>query len=104
MSDLNVEFDPSYEQLAFHAISIHRPGQSQVINQLPGDIRTVQREESMDRYLYDGSLTAIVNLADVRVGDIVEFAYTKKGYNPVYDGYYSTRINFNYTTSYEKRL
>ncbi len=69
MSDLNFEFDPAYEQLVFHAVAIHRNGS--VVNQLPKDIRTIQREQSMDRNLYDGSLTAVINLTDVRVGDIV---------------------------------
>jgi hypothetical protein len=56
----------------------------------------------MDRHLYDGSYTAVVNLDDVRVGDVVEYAYTLKGYNPVYDGYISRKINLNYGDAYEK--
>jgi len=82
MSDLSVTFDPSYEQVIFHTLSIHREGK--IIDKLPKQIRTIQREESMDRHLYDGSYTAVINLVDVRVGDVVEYAYTRKGYNPVY--------------------
>jgi transglutaminase-like putative cysteine protease len=100
MSDLSVDFDPSYEQLLFHSVIIHRNGKR--IDQLPNKIRTIQREESMDRYLYDGSVTALINLVDMRVGDIVEYSFTRKGYNPVYEGHISRKINFNYTMGYEK--
>ncbi len=100
MSDLSFEFDPSYEQLVFHAISIHRNGN--IINQLPKEIRTLQREQSMDRNLYDGSLTAVINLTDVRVGDIVEYSLTRKGYNPIYEKHFSRWRNFNYSTATEK--
>lgn len=100
MSDLSVEFDPSYEQLFFHSVSIHRDGTS--IDQLPKKIRTIQREQSMDRYLYDGSVTAVINLADMRIGDIVEYSFTRKGYNPVYEGHISRKIHFNYNMAFEK--
>ncbi len=100
MSDLNVDFDPSYEQLSFHNVTIHRNGTR--IEQLPKNIRTIQREQSMDRYLYDGSVTAVINLVDMRVGDIVEYSFTRKGYNPVYEGHISRKINFNYSMAYEK--
>ena len=100
MSDLNVDFDPSYEQLFFHKLLIHRNGIA--IDQLPKKIKTVQREQSMDRYLYDGSVTAVINLTDVRVGDVVEYAYTRKGYNPVYEGNFSRKISLNFSTAFEK--
>lgn len=100
MSDLSFEFDPSYEQLVFHEISIHRNGN--IINQLPKEIRTLQREQSMDRNLYDGSLTAVINLTDVRIGDIVEYSLTRKGYNPIYERHFSRWRNFNYSTATEK--
>lgn len=102
MSDLSFDFDPSYQNFILHHISIHRDGQA--IDKIPraDAIRTIQREQSMDRYLYDGSLTAIINLTDVRVGDIVEYAYTRKGENPVYEGHIGRKIYFSYNFAYEK--
>jgi transglutaminase-like putative cysteine protease len=100
VSDLSFGFDPAYTELVFHAVVIHRDGKT--INKLTRDIRTIQQEQSMDRFLYDGSLTAVINLSDVRVGDIIEYSFTRKGYNPVYQGHYSRKIYFDYNLGYEK--
>jgi len=100
MSDLSVELDPSYEQITFHSMVIHRDGN--VIDKLPKEIRTIQREQSMDRYLYDESITAVINLTDVRVGDIVEYSFTRKGYNPIYDGHIGRKKSFNFSSAFEK--
>ncbi|HEX8038699.1 MAG TPA: DUF3857 domain-containing protein, partial [Chryseosolibacter sp.] len=100
MSDLTFDYDPAYQKLILHHVSVHRDGK--VINQLPEDIRPIQREQSMDRYLYDGSLTAVINLKDIRVNDVIEYAYTRKGYNPVFNGHFSKKIYFNFSLPYEK--
>lgn len=101
MSDISVAFDPSFQKLAFHQCVIHRDGKA--IDKLSaGNIRTIQREESMDRYLYDGSLSAVINLQDVRAGDIVEYSYSIEGYNPVYEGHYTNTIYFDFSVPYEQ--
>jgi len=101
MSDISVSFDPSFQKLIFHQCVIHRDGKT--IDKLkPGNIRTIQREESMDRYLYDGSLSAVINLQDVRTGDIVEYAFSIEGYNPVYEGHYTNTVYFDFTVPYEQ--
>ena len=100
MSDLTFDFDPSYQILKVHSVRIHRGGQ--VLEKLPPSIQTIQREQSMDRYLYDGSLTAIINLTDVRVGDVIEYAFTKKGYNPVYEGHIGRKIYLTFGFAYDQ--
>ena len=102
MSDITVGFDPAYQRLLFHQIKIHRDGK--VIDKLSTDgrVRLVQREESMDRYLYDGSLTAIVHLKDVRVGDVIEYEYTRRGFNPVYNGHFAMALYFENSSPFER--
>ncbi len=87
-SDISVAFDPSYQKLYFHKINIIRNGKS--IDKLNlKDFQIIQRESSLDRALYDGSLTAILNLTDVREGDVIEYSYTIHGFNPIYDRNFS---------------
>ncbi len=100
-ADLTVDFDPTYERLVFHQAAIIRNGER--INQLhPVAIKVVQREQQMDRHLYNGALTAIIHLTDLRIGDVVEYSFTKKGVNPVYDGHFSEELYFQYSVPYEQ--
>lgn len=87
-SQINVNFDPSYNQLIFHSIKIIRG--TETINKLqPAKIKVIQQEEELDMHLYDGSLSAVLFLEDVRKGDIIEYSYTMKGSNPVFKGKFS---------------
>jgi len=101
MADLSFDFDPTYQKIIFHQLKIIRDGKT--INKLTRNVKTIRREESMDRYLYDGTETAIFNLEDVRVGDIIEYSFTRQGYNPVFGNIYS-RIQYFNTYSKEKYL
>jgi transglutaminase-like putative cysteine protease len=102
MSDITVSFDPKHETLIFHEVLIHRDGQA--INKMPAQIKTIQHEESMDRFLYDESFTAIINVTDVRVGDVVEYAYTVKGSNPVFSGKVMQEFYADMRFPFEKKL
>ncbi|WPP51782.1 DUF3857 domain-containing protein [Catalinimonas niigatensis] len=89
MSDISLTFDPSYQKLLMHDIKIIRDGKE--IDKLQQSrIQTFQRETSMERSLYDGSLSAVVNLTDVRKNDIIEYAYSLVGLNPIHQGHFST--------------
>lgn len=84
-SEVRVDFDPSYERLTFHSVSLHRGGRR--LDALDAaEVKVIQQEEELDRRLYDGRLTAVIFLRGVRVGDAVEVAYTVRGANPVFGG------------------
>lgn len=96
MSDISVSFDPSYQKLTFHSLNIIRAGSS--YDKLDKkNIKVFQRESGMDRLLYDGSLTAVVNLTDVREGDVVDYSYSIEGFNPIGQGHFSTNYYHQYT-------
>ncbi|MEP4534622.1 MAG: DUF3857 domain-containing protein [Cyclobacteriaceae bacterium] len=96
MSTIDVDFDPSFQSLNFHTIDIIRNGKR--IDKLRDcQIMTIQREQSMESSLYDGSITAIINLSDVRKSDVLEYSYTRKGYNPVNSGYFSWSYYHQFT-------
>ena len=102
MSDITVVFDPKHETLIFHKVIIHRDGKE--INKLPYKIKAIQHEESMDRFLYDESFTAVINLPDIRVGDVLEYSYTVKGFNPVFKGQVMEEFYVDRSVPFEKNV
>ena len=98
-----MDFNPQYQRLALHGIWIERAGQRrQVLD--ASQVRVLQREEALERRLYDGRLTAVVFLRDVRVGDVVESAYTVTGANPVTGGHLDVAFPFGWSVPVERRV
>lgn len=88
LSSISVVFDPDYESLSFHSLRIHRG--DRVIDRLEdAQFQILQRESKLERQIYDGSLTAHLILEDLRVGDVVEYSFSREGNNPVFDGRFS---------------
>jgi hypothetical protein len=80
-------FDPAYERLTVHHVRIIRDGVTQERLQ-EGLIKTIQQERDLDRHLLNGQLTGLAVLDDVRVGDVVDYAFTREGWNPAFRGNY----------------
>ncbi|MDB5207020.1 MAG: hypothetical protein JWR72_2095 [Flavisolibacter sp.] len=87
-SQISVDFDPSYQTVAFHSIKIIRGNQD--ISQLNlANFKTIQQEKELKRSIYNGSLTAVLFLEDIRKDDIIEYSYTIKGFNPIVKNHYA---------------
>ena len=86
-SAITVSFDPSYQKLIFHFIRIIR-GDTAAERLDRSQVKVFQRERDLEAFLYDGSFSANCQLEDVRVGDVIEYAYTVEGANPVMKGKY----------------
>ncbi len=87
-SQVSVDFDPSYQSLAFHSIKIIRGNET--IDQLKlANIKTVQQEKELNKFIYNGALTAVLILDDIRKDDIIEYSYTIKGFNPIFNNRYA---------------
>ncbi|MES1249500.1 MAG: DUF3857 domain-containing transglutaminase family protein, partial [Chitinophaga rupis] len=94
-SEVSVSYDPSYQHMVFHNIQIIRDGA--VINKLNlAKIKTIQQEKELDRSIYNGTVTAVLFLEDVRKGDRIEYAYSVMGFNPVFRDKYSTELQTQY--------
>ncbi len=94
-SEISINFDPGYERLILHSIRIIRDGIS--INKMQlSKFKIIQQEKELERHLYDGSLTALLVIDDVRKGDIIENSYTIKGFNPIFNDKYSDTYSFNF--------
>lgn len=80
--------DPDYQSFHLHRLRIHRSGQT--IDLLSSqELKARERERSLEWNLYDGQWHIEALLEDIRVGDVVEWAYSVKGFNPVYAGRFS---------------
>ncbi len=100
VSDLSMDFDPSYQELVFHKLDVIRGTKvTNHLTELP--IKIVQRETNLERHIYDERLTAIINLKDMRVGDIIDYSYSIIGYNPVFEGLYSAKLYQQYSVPIE---
>lgn len=83
VAHVEIRFDPSYQSLALHMLQVRRG--DRVIAKLPtAQVKVLQRERELEYLIFDGSKTANIFLDDVRVGDIVEYAYSIRGSNPVF--------------------
>ena len=68
-------FDPATDCLTIHHITVFRDGKSFEQAQTRR-LRFLQREANLENFVLDGVLTIAVVLDDVRVGDILDVAYT----------------------------
>lgn len=75
-------FNPSHERLVVHGIRVWRDG---VVREAarPEAFELFRRELNLERAVYDGRLTAHMIVPDVRVGDVVDTAFSIIGTNPV---------------------
>lgn len=94
-SQISVVFDPNYQDLVFHRLLVHR-GTSTIYKLAEAEIQLLRREEKMESLVYDGRYTASLIVSDVRVGDIIDYAYTIVGSNPIYKGAFSHNLRVSW--------
>ena len=84
-AQIQIEFDPSYQSLLLHRLEIQR-GNARIDKLDRRKVQVLQRESQLERQMVDGRRTASIVLDDVRVGDRIEYAYSLRGANPVFEG------------------
>jgi transglutaminase-like putative cysteine protease len=94
-SEISVNFDPSYNSLIFHSIRVIRNGESSDRLNI-SKFRMVNQETELNRFLYNGTVTAILFLEDIRKGDIIEYSYSTTGFNPVFRNKFSNWLDANF--------
>jgi hypothetical protein len=95
-SEVRIRFDPSYERLLIHHVRLTRDSRS-VGSFTPQDVKIIQHEEDLDQRIYDESLTALVFVKDVRPGDVLDYAYTIQGQNPIFEGRFAAHLPLGYS-------
>jgi len=87
-SELTLDFDPDFERLTIHEVTIVRGGaRLDAID--PDEIRVIDKEDNADSKIYDGERSALVILRDVRPGDVIDYSWSLDGANPILGGKYT---------------
>jgi len=98
---ISIDYRPSYESLTIHHVRLQRDGQ--VVDRLqPQQVRLIQQERDIEKNMYNGEVSALVILDDVRVGDVIEYAYSVKGRNPVFSGKYFSSYSLGWKASVDR--
>jgi transglutaminase-like putative cysteine protease len=87
-SELELDFDPSFERLVIHHVEIVRGG-ARIDALEPDEIRVIEKEDESENRIYDGERTALLFLRDVRPGDVIDYAWSLAGANPILNGRYT---------------
>lgn len=82
-SKISILFNPEFQSFALHQILVKR-GDKVLDLTRSSKIELFQREEHVNNNIYDGKVTVFIVIPDIRVGDIVEYASTTSGKNPVF--------------------
>ncbi len=101
ITPIYISFDPSFQELFFHSIVIIRNG-NRMDRLTLNEIEVLRREQNLERAVYDGDLTAVCNLQNLQVGDILEYSYTIRGSNPVFNDKFFRTFYFNYGVPLKK--
>jgi len=87
-SQINISFDPTYQNLVLNSLVVIRDGKRlDRINS--AKIATYRTEQELDRQIYSDELTLNILIDDVRLGDTLDYSYTRLGANPVYNNIFS---------------
>jgi hypothetical protein len=93
-SEVSIDFDPSYQRLVLHEVALVRGAKR--VNQLDlANVRVIEKERDADQDIYDGSLTALLFLNDVRPGDVIDYSYSLEGSDPLLGTKYADEFDFS---------
>jgi hypothetical protein len=90
-SKLTIDFNPSYQTLTLHWARIWR-GPEHYDRLDTNAVKIIRREQELEGSILNGEQSALLVMDDVRVGDIIDYAYTIKGANPVMGNHFSCSV------------
>jgi hypothetical protein len=91
ISQFTIDFDPSYQTVVVHTLQVIRDGKK--LDRLKHSRhKLLQREEDLERNLYNGDYTLVYFLNDVRVGDIIEYAWSIVGAHQLFSSHLTDMV------------
>jgi hypothetical protein len=95
-SQYEITFDPAFSKVIVHHLKLYRDGLwHDRLDEAFGSI--AQRETDFGWRIYDGSLSILMVMDDVRVSDVISIAYTVSGHSPVFDGRFFHEIRMGWS-------
>ena len=82
----SLTWDPLREKVTIHTLDIIRGGQRIDVLQGGKDVLVLRREKNMERAMLDGRMSASIQIKDLQVGDLIDWAYTQERRDPVVGG------------------
>lgn len=83
-SQLAVVYDTSFQKLIVHHLYIRRDGKK-IDRTEEISLEILNNEQSLHMGIYTGQITAYDILEDIRKDDLIDFAFTLVGNNPIFD-------------------
>jgi hypothetical protein len=102
-SHILINYDPSCQSLTFHWARLWR-GTNKLDRLDPSQVHVSQAGLDNNEFLFSSKKTAALILDDVRVGDIVDYAYTIEGGSPVLDGKFFGTVPLQFTQPVERAV
>jgi hypothetical protein len=93
-SEVSIDFDPSFQRLVIHDVVVLR-GNKRIDELAREEVRIIEKESDAGESIYDGQLTALLFLKDVRPGDIIDYSWSLEGSNPLLGGRYAEEFDFS---------
>lgn len=101
LGQVAVVWSPASDEVTVHHVQIIRDGVT--INVLADQsFETLRREQNLDQAILDGRITAVLQPSGLRVGDILDVAYTATSRDPVVGGHFEQGLDFNALAAIER--
>lgn len=91
IASFTASYLPSFQKLIIHRVRLIRAGTAIDLAD-PERFQLLRREPNLERRIYDGALTADMQLSDVRPGDALETWFTVVGSNPSLKGAFDVSL------------
>lgn len=94
LGNVLVSYDPSYQTLVWHSVRVFRGGRW-LDKKKPTQFDNFRQESETDSSIYSGNMTSSLRLEDLRVDDVLEVSYSRRGSNPLIGDHLSEFVSLD---------
>jgi hypothetical protein len=97
-ADFSIRFDPAFEKVVLHSIGIWRDGKRRDILDL-SQMDMFRSETDREQLIYNGEMELSYILPDIRVGDVLDYAFSIEGQNPAIGPHFDSWAQHEYAVA-----